>query len=84
VHAVFFSDDAVGIEAKLHARLADRRVNRINLRREFFYASPAEVKLHLQDLAGELLQYEEIPEALEFRQGDSQSALVPASEHDGG
>jgi hypothetical protein len=69
VHAVFFSDDAVGIEAKLHERLADRRVNRINLRREFFYATPAEVKLHLQELAGELLEYEEIPEALEFRQG---------------
>ena len=27
-HAVFFSEDAVGIEAKLHERLADRRVNR--------------------------------------------------------
>jgi hypothetical protein len=69
VHALFFSDDAVGIEAKLHERLADRRVNRVNLRREFFYATPAEVKAHLQELAGELLQYEEVPEALEFRQG---------------
>jgi chromosome segregation ATPase len=69
VHALFFSDDAVGIEAKLHERLADRRVNRVNLRREFFYATPAEVKVHLQELAGELLQYEEVPEALEFRQG---------------
>jgi chromosome segregation ATPase len=69
VHALFFSDDAVGIEAQLHQRLADRRVNQVNLRREFFYATPAEVKLHLRELAGELLQYEEVPEALEFRQG---------------
>src|SRR5208282_5791644 len=37
-HAMFFSDDAVGIEATLHKRLANRRVNRVNNRREFFYA----------------------------------------------
>lgn len=71
VHAVFFSDDAVGIEAQLHERLADRRVNQVNLRREFFYATPAEVKTHLEELTGELLQYDELPEALEFRQGHS-------------
>ena len=28
----------------MHARLADRRVNRVNLRREFFYATPAEAR----------------------------------------
>ncbi|MFD0782353.1 GIY-YIG nuclease family protein [Micromonospora azadirachtae] len=68
VHALFFSDDAVGIEAKMHARLADRRVNLINQRREFFYATPQEAKEHLLELTGSLLQYEEIPEALEYRQ----------------
>jgi hypothetical protein len=71
VHALFFSDDAVGIESKMHDRLADRRVNRINTRREFFYATPVEAKTHLLDLAGELLQYEELPEALEFRQSQN-------------
>jgi hypothetical protein len=73
VHALFFSDDAVGIEAKMHERLAERRVNRVNLRREFFYATPQEAKAILKELAGELLQYQELPEALEFRQ--SQQAL---------
>ena len=34
VHALYFSEDAVGIEAELHRRLADRRVNAVNLRRE--------------------------------------------------
>ncbi|MEV6301113.1 DUF4041 domain-containing protein [Actinoplanes sp. NPDC051861] len=68
VHALFFSDDAVGIEAQMHARLAARRVNLINQRREFFYASPAEVKQHLMELTGNLLQYEETPPALEYRQ----------------
>lgn len=74
VHALFFSEDAVGIEAKLHERLADRRVNRVNLRREFFYATPSEVKEHLAELTGELLSYEEMAEALEFHQSINQAS----------
>lgn len=68
VHAVFFSKDAVGIEAAMHERLANVRVNIINQRREFFRASPLEVKAHLSELAGELLQFQEVPEAIEYRQ----------------
>ncbi len=73
-HAMFFSKDAVGIEASLHQRLASRRVNRINTRREFFYATPDEVKAHLQEAAGELLSFEALPEALEFRQSQNLAA----------
>lgn len=68
VHALFFSKDAVGIEAAMHTRLADRRVNLVNLRREFFRVTPAEAKTLLSELAGELLAFHEMPEALEFRQ----------------
>jgi len=82
VHALFFSEDAVGIETAMHQRLADRRVNRVNLRREFFYATPAEVKEILAELAGELLSYEEQPEALEFHQSlnEASGAAPPAVE----
>jgi uncharacterized protein DUF4041/Meiotically Up-regulated Gene 113 (MUG113) protein len=68
VHALFFSADAVGIEAKMHQLLADRRVNRVNLRREFFYATAAEAREHLSTLAGEILEFAETPEAVEFHQ----------------
>ena len=68
VHALFFSEDAYGIEAKMHHRLAERRVNRVNLRREFFYATPSEARDLLKELTGELLQFEEVPEALEYHQ----------------
>lgn len=68
VHALFFSNDAVGIEAEMHRRLANVRVNRVNLRREFFYATPLEALAHLRDLAGEVLEFHEIAEAVEFRQ----------------
>ena len=64
----FFSDDAVGIETKMHDVLAHARVNMVNRRREFFRVSPLEVKAHLSELAGELLKFEEVPEALEYRQ----------------
>lgn len=74
VHALFFSADAVGIELQLHERLADRRVNLVNTRREFFYATPAEVREHLLALTGELLQYQELAEAVEFRQSESARA----------
>ncbi|MBB2941050.1 hypothetical protein FB565_000754 [Actinoplanes lutulentus] len=73
VHALFFSDDAVGIESQMHARLGAHRVNLVNARREFFYATPAEAKRHLMELTGNLLQYEEVPEALEFRQSLTQA-----------
>lgn len=79
VHALFFSEDAVGIEAKMHARLADRRVNLVNLRREFFYATPQEAKEHLLELTGSLLQYEETPEALEYRQSLTQAQERPVT-----
>jgi hypothetical protein len=68
VHAVFFSKDAVGIEQALHQRLGTDRVNSVNLRREFFRVSPMDVKAHLAELAGELLQFHDEPEALEYRQ----------------
>jgi hypothetical protein len=68
IHALFFSDDAYGIEAQMHQRLADQRVNRVNLRREFFYATPGEARDLLKELTGELLQFEEEPEALEYHQ----------------
>jgi len=68
IHALFFSKDAVGIEAAMHERLAASRVNVVNRRREFFRASPLEVKRHLMELAGELLEFQDMPEALEYRQ----------------
>jgi len=68
IHALFFSKDAIGIETEMHHRLADLRVNTVNHRREFFRASPVEVRDVLCELAGELLQFHEIPEAIEYRQ----------------
>ncbi|MGY3032723.1 putative nucleic acid-binding Zn-ribbon protein [Bradyrhizobium sp. USDA 4354] len=68
VHALFFSNDAVSIEAAMHERLGDLRVNAVNRRREFFRARPSIVKALLSELAGELLEFHEAAEAIEYRQ----------------
>lgn len=36
VHSFIFSDDAVSLEKRLHSELNHRRVNKVNLRKEFF------------------------------------------------
>jgi hypothetical protein len=66
VHALFFSDDAVGVENRLHHMFAESRVNRINLRREYFYAKPAEVKIALTQIAGNLLEFTEHADAEQY------------------
>lgn len=76
VHAVVFSDDAVSLETRLHNELADRRVNQVNNRREFFYARRAEVREKLSAIMGtHLLEYTEEPKAEQWRatQGMSQA-----------
>ncbi|MCK1430678.1 DUF4041 domain-containing protein [Bradyrhizobium sp. 87] len=68
VHALFFSNDAVGIETAMHERLGGSRVNAVNRRREFFRARPSAVKALLCELAGELLEFREAADAIEYRQ----------------
>ena len=50
VHSFIFSDDAVGLEQKMHEILNDNRVNKINLRKEFFNISIDELEKIVQDI----------------------------------
>lgn len=81
VHAMFFSEDAVGVEAELHRRFAAKRVNRINTRREFFYVEPAEVKRELAEIQGSLLEFTVDPAAEQYRESQkiAEAELSPAS-----
>jgi hypothetical protein len=72
VHAIIFSHDAVGLETQLHQRLTDRRVNLVNRQREFFYATPTEVRDLLGRIDGNsVLSFDEHPEALEWHQSQN-------------
>lgn len=44
VHSFIFSNDAVALEAELHRTLNNRRVNKVNLRKEFFDVSIEELQ----------------------------------------
>jgi hypothetical protein len=68
VHALFFSEDAIALESELHKAFAHRRVNFVNERREFFFASPSEVRTLLEQKVGGLLEFTEAPRAEEYFQ----------------
>jgi hypothetical protein len=65
---LFFSEDAVGLEGQLHEAFADRRLNQVNVRKEFFFATPTEVREVLVSKVGALLQFEETSISEEYLQ----------------
>ncbi|GGG71427.1 hypothetical protein GCM10011374_40140 [Kocuria dechangensis] len=66
VHALFFSQDAVDVEAMLHRHFAAQRVNRVNLRREYFYATPEDVRTALAEHDVEVVEFRTTADAEEF------------------
>ena len=68
VHAIYFSEDAVKLENELHDHFASRRMNWANNRKEFFFASPADVRSVLIEKVGNLLEFVEHCESTEYYQ----------------
>lgn len=68
VHALFFSEDAVGLEAELHQHFGNRRLNWVHPRKEFFFATPLEVREALEEKLGSLLEFSEKVESTEYLQ----------------
>lgn len=50
VHSFIFSQDAPALETAIHHRLNDRRVNKVNLRKEFFSLSLDELEALVHEL----------------------------------
>lgn len=70
VHSFIFSKDAVSLETELHQRLNDKRVNKVNLRKEFFNATVDE----LEELVAEIdptAEFNKTMAAEEYRQSIS-------------
>jgi hypothetical protein len=70
VHSFIFSDDAVALEQKLHTMLNDQRVNKINLRKEFFHVSIDEIENLVLDIEP-TAEFNTTMLAEEFRQTQS-------------
>lgn len=74
VHSFIFSDDAVGLENKLHSILNEKRVNKVNMRKEFFYTTIDE----LEELVTQIeptAEFNKTMLAEEFRQSQSAEGL---------
>lgn len=50
VHSLIFSSDAVDLEGKLHKKLNNKRVNKVNMRKEFFNVSIDELEKIVNDI----------------------------------
>lgn len=59
IHLLHYSENAMGVERKLHEIFANRRVNMVNRRREHFYANPIEVKEAILKLDGSITTFVE-------------------------
>jgi hypothetical protein len=68
VHVLYFSADAVTLETDLHHVFANARMNHVNERREFFFATPGEVRAVLAEKVGNLVEFAEQPEATQYFQ----------------
>lgn len=74
VHSFIFSEDAVGLENQLHKALHNKRVNKVNLRKEFFYASIDELEQLVSDI-DPTAEFNRTMLAEEFRQSQSTDSV---------
>lgn len=68
VHALIFSEDAPGLEAILHQHFDAERVNKVNLRKEFFRVDLEEIKKVVLENHNATVKFVDIPDAMEYRE----------------
>jgi hypothetical protein len=68
VHAMIFSDDAPSLENALHKTFDGRRLNRINLRREFFHVTLEEIENVVKRNFNKPVEFTKLAEAEQYRQ----------------
>ena len=68
VHAMIFSEDAPTLENALHHAFDDRRVNRVNLRREYFNVTLDEIKEVVRKNHDKTVEFVDYPDAQQYRE----------------
>ncbi len=67
VHAMIFTEDAPSLEKALHKHFSDRRVNLVNMRKEFFRVSLKEIEEYVQSNFDATVEFTKIADAPEYR-----------------
>ena len=68
VHAMIFSDDAPKLETALHNHFADKKVNLVNGRKEFFNVTLEEIKHVVRENHDKSVDFINIPDAEQYRE----------------
>ena len=74
VHSFIFSDDAVALENKLHEILNDKRVNKVNMRKEFFRTNIDDLEKIVNDI-DPTAEFKRTILAEEFRQSLNETEI---------
>lgn len=67
VHAMVFTEDAPGLEAALHREFEDRKINKVNQRREFFRVTLDEIKEVVRKSYDKTVEFVDVPDAEQYR-----------------
>lgn len=67
LHAMIFSDDAPALETALHKAFADRKLNMVNPRREFFNVTLEEIKAVIKQNFDNTVEFSDTPDAEQYR-----------------
>ena len=67
VHAMIFSENAPKLEKELHSIFRERRVNKVNNRKEFFNVTLSEIKTIVESHHG-IVEFTKLAEAKEYRE----------------
>jgi hypothetical protein len=67
IHAMIFSDDAPALEAALHRAFDNRKLNMVNMRREFFKVSLQEIKEEVKKHYDKTAEFIELADAEQYR-----------------
>lgn len=68
VHAIIYSENAPQLEYELHQHFNDRRLNRINGKKEFFRVSLEEIEAFVLKHTGTEIQFTKVAEAKDYRE----------------
>ncbi len=67
IHAMIFSDDAPTLETAIHNALANKKLNLVNGRKEFFKVSLEEIKNLVKENYDKVVEFTNLPDAEQFR-----------------
>jgi hypothetical protein len=68
VHAIIYSEDAPQLEYDLHKKFSDRRINRINNKKEFFRITLDEIESFVHEHVGAAIEFTKLAEAKDYRE----------------